>query len=97
MHVAVVLLVDLPEKYNFICNSYDAFTSFKCLVHLSLEDVLRYFEAKEHATESVSPSVVSLIDSLPRTTFRYMHFASPIENTLASVRFSRISSGVRTT
>ena len=55
MHVAVVLLVDLPEKYNFICNSYDAFTSFKCLVHLSLEDVLSYFEAKGHAPESVSP------------------------------------------
>ena len=43
------------------------------------------------------PNVVSLIDSLPRTTFRYMHFASPMENTLASFRFSRISSGVRTT
>ena len=55
MHVAVVLLVDLPEKYNFICNSYDAFTSFKFLVHLSLEDVLSYFEAKGHAPESVSP------------------------------------------
>ena len=34
VHVAVVLLVDLPENYIFICNSYDAFTSFKCLVHL---------------------------------------------------------------
>ena len=41
------------------------------------------------------PNVVSLIDASPRTTFRYMHFASPIENTLASFRFSRISSGVK--
>ena len=55
MHVTVVLLVDLPENYNFICYPYDAFTSFKCLVHLSLEAVLSYFEAKGHAPESVSP------------------------------------------
>ena len=27
----------------------------KCLIHLSLEDVLNYFEAKGHAPESVSP------------------------------------------
>ena len=43
------------------------------------------------------PNVVRLIDSLHTTTFRYTHFASPIENTLASVRFSKISFGVKTT
>ena len=55
MHGAVVLHVDPPENYYFIYNSYDAFTSFKSPVHLSLEDVLSYFEAKGHAPESVSP------------------------------------------
>ena len=95
MHVAVVLLVDLPENYNLICNSYDAFTSFKCLVHLSLEDVLNY--SKGYAPESVSPKCSEVNRLFTQTTLRYTHFASPIENTLASVRFSRISSGVRTT
>ena len=77
MHIAVVLLVDLPENYNFICNSYDVFTSFKCLFHLSLKDALSYFEAKGHVPESVSPKCSDFItDSLHRTTFRYTHFAS---------------------
>ena len=29
--------------------------AFKCLVHLSLEDLLRHFEAKGHAPEPVTP------------------------------------------
>ena len=56
-----------------------------------------FFDLHYNDISSLVPNVVSLTDSLPRTTFRYTHFASPIGNTLASVRFGRISSGVRTT
>ena len=58
---------------------------------LSLEDY-SYFEAKGHAPEPVYPKCSEGNRLFPRP-----RFFSLIENTLASFRFSRISSGVRTT